>query len=293
MERHQASHPPSAAGVAPPAGLEVGGLSRFVRIRLSLAILILWLLAALLGPLLPLDPNRIELPAILASPGLGAPLGCDDLGRPVLDRLVVGARTSFLVATGVVSASVLIGALLGGFAGFLGGWVDLLLMRIIDVLLAFPGILLAIALAGIMGPGIDNLVIALSVVGWVGYARLARVQVLSLREREHVSAAIALGSGQLRILLRHLLPLALTPLIVEATFGVAQVVVAEAGLSFLGLGVQPPHASWGTMIRAGAGYMLVAPHLVLVPGLAICLVVLAVNLLGDAVRDRLDVRSGH
>jgi len=274
-------------------GVLAGGVSRLLRTHLPWVVLALWVLAALLGPLLPLDPNHIDLPAILAPPGTGAPLGCDDLGRPVLDRLLVGARTSFLVAAGVVSASLLIGSLLGGFAGLLGGWPDLLLVRIIDVFLAFPGILLAIALAGVMGPGIDNLVIALSVVGWVGYARLVRVQVLSLREREHVTAAIALGSGRVRILLRHLLPLTLAPLIVEATFGVAHVVIAEAGLSFLGLGVQPPQASWGAMIRDGVGYMLVAPHLVLVPGIAVSLVVLAVNLLGDTLRDHLDVRGGR
>lgn len=250
-----------------------------------------WLLAAILGPALALAPNRIDLTNILADPIVSPPLGCDDLGRPVLDRLLVGARTSLLVAVGVVSISLAVGATLGGFAGLVGGNVDLLLMRIIDIFLAFPGILLAIALAGVMGPGIDNLVIALSMVGWVGYARLTRVQVLSLREREHVMAAIALGCGRSRILWYHLLPLTLAPLIVEATFGVAHIIIAEAGLSFLGLGVQPPQASWGAMIKDGAGYMLVAPHLVLVPGLTMSLVVFAVNLLGDALRDRLDVRG--
>jgi len=251
----------------------------------------LWFLAAVVGPLLPLHPNHIDLRNILLPPGAGAWLGCDDLGRPVLDRLLVGSTTSFVVAFWVVVVSSVVGALLAGFAGLWGGVVDLLLMRVIDIFLAFPGILLAIALSGFMGPGLDNLVIALSVVGWVGYARLTRVQVLSLREREHVAAAVALGCGKWRILWRHLLPLTLAPLIVEATFGVAHVVIAEAGLSFLGLGVQPPQASWGAMIRDGAGYMLVAPHLVVVPGIAMSLVVFAVNLLGDALRDRLDVRS--
>jgi peptide/nickel transport system permease protein len=290
IKRHDRWHSRGGPGGQNAAGAR-GRRKRRLR-RLPLLVLALWALAALMGPLLPLTPNRIDLPAILAPPGRAAPLGCDDLGRPVLDRLLVGARTSFLVAFGVVSASLLAGALVGGVAGLLGGWVDLLLVGIIDLFLAFPGILLAIALAGVLGPGIDNLVIALSVVGWVGYARLVRVQILSLREREHVTAAIALGTGRLRILLRHLLPLTLAPLIVEATFGVAQVVIAEAGLSFLGLGVQPPQASWGAMIRDGAAYMLVAPHLVIAPGLAVSLVVLAVNLLGDGLRDHLDVRSG-
>jgi peptide/nickel transport system permease protein len=232
----------------------------------------------------------VDLPAILAGPGPGAPLGTDDLGRPVLDRLVAGARISFVVGVGVVTLSALVGVLVGAAGAFAGGWLDLLLVRLVDVFLAFPGILLAIALAGVMGPGIDNLVIALSAVGWVGYARLARAQILSIKGRDHVVAARALGVGPARILTRHLLPLALAPLVVEATFGVAGAVVAEAGLSFLGLGVQPPQASWGSMIRDGVGYMLVAPHLVVAPGVAIALVVLAVNLLGDRLRDRLDVR---
>lgn len=163
-------------------------------------------------------------------------------------------------------------------------------MLVVDIFLAFPGILLAIALAGLLGPGLDNVVIALTTVGWVGYARLARAQVLSLKQREHVQAAEALGSNRWRIMRRHLLPLMAAPLIVEATFGVAAVIVAEAGLSFLGLGVQPPAASWGAMIRDGTRYLLVAPHLVLAPGLALLAVVLAVNLLGDRLRDRLDIR---
>ena len=251
----------------------------------------LWALAALLGPMLPLSPNQVDLAQILAPPAPALPLGADDLGRPVLDRLLVGARTAFVVAVGVVLVSAALGALVGGLAGLAGGWLDLLVVRVIDVFLAVPGILLAIALAGILGPGLGNVIIALAAVGWVGYARLARGQILSLATREHVTAARALGVPPFRLLLRHLLPLAMAPLIVEATFGVAAAVIAEAGLSFLGLGVQPPAASWGSMIRDGVAYMLVAPHLVLFPGLATLLVVLAVNLLGDRLRDRADVRA--
>jgi peptide/nickel transport system permease protein len=256
----------------------------------AVAMLGLWALAALVAPWLPLTPNEVDLPGILAGPGAQSALGNDDLGRPVLDRLLVGARTSFLVGLGVVALSALFGVLAGGAGALAGGWPDLLLVRIIDVFLAFPGILLAIALAGILGPGIDNVIVALATVGWVGYARLARAQILSLKHRDHVTAARALGAGPTRILIRHLLPLSMAPLLVEATFGVAGAVIAEAGLSFLGLGVQPPDASWGSMIRDGVGYMLVAPHLVLAPGLAILLVVLSVNLLGDGLRDRLDTR---
>jgi peptide/nickel transport system permease protein len=256
------------------------------------SVLVGWALLALLGPLLPLHPEQIDLPRILVGAGSDRLLGNDELGRPVLDRLIMGARTSFVVAVGVVLVSGVLGSLLGAASAYLGGLADRVLVRAIDVFLAFPGILLAIALAGIMGPGIENVILALSIVGWVGYARLARAQVLSLKHREHVLAARALGSGHLRILLRHLLPLAAAPLIIEATFGVAGMVIAEAGLSFLGLGVQPPEASWGSMIRDGSRYMLVAPHLVLAPGIAIFLVVLSVNLLGDRLRDLLDVRSG-
>jgi peptide/nickel transport system permease protein len=262
-----------------------------LRIWVPSAVLGLWVLVALTGHWLPLRPNEVDLPAILQTPGPGSILGNDDLGRPVLDRLLVGARTSFLVGIGVVSLSALFGALAGGAGALAGGVTDLLLVRIIDVFLAFPGILLAIALAGILGPGIDNVIIALAASGWVGYARLARAQILSLRHRDHVAAARALGAGSTRLLFRHLLPLALAPLIVEATFGVAAAVIAEAGLSFLGLGVQPPVASWGSMIRDGVAYMLVAPHLVLAPGAAVVLVVLSANLLGDRLRDGLDVRQ--
>jgi peptide/nickel transport system permease protein len=218
-------------------------------------------------------------------------LGFDDLGRPIFDRLIVGAQTSFFVAFSVVAISLLVGSCLGTASAYFGGWIDLAFTRVIDIFLAFPGILLAISLAGIMGPGIDNVVIALSVVGWVGYARLARAQVLSVKERDHVLAAIAMGVSPVRIIMCHLLPLISAPLIVEASFGIAGVVIGEAGLSFLGLGVQPPSASWGSMIRDGTRYMLVAPHMVIAPGLALMTVVLSINLFGDWLRDWLDVRN--
>ncbi len=254
-------------------------------------VLLLWALVALTANWLPLQPDRIVLEAILHGPAWQQWLGADDLGRPVFDRVLIGARTSFLVAGWVVSLSVVVGTLLGSTAAYLGGVWDRALVMIVDIFMAFPGILLAIALAGLMGPGIENLVLALTLVGWVGYARLARAQVLSVKRREHVVAAQALGTGTARIVMRHLVPLISAPLVVEATFGVAAVVIAESGLSFLGLGVQPPEASWGSMIRDGVRYMLVAPHLVLVPGGALFLVVLSVNLLGDRLRDHLDVRS--
>ncbi len=254
-------------------------------------ILALWAVFGIAAPWLSLDPNNIHLERILATPMASGGLGYDDLGRPLLDRLAAGATTSFLVAFWVVSLSSIFGTLIGSFSAYVGGVWDRLLVHVINLFLAFPGILLAIALAGILGPGIENVVIALTIVGWVGYARLARAQVLSLKTRDHVLAAIALGVPRARVVRAHLLPLISAPLIVEATFGIASVIVAEAGLSFLGLGVQPPDASWGSMVRDGTRYLLVAPHMVIVPGLAMVVVVLAVNLLGDRLRDRLDVKS--
>ncbi len=257
---------------------------------LPLGFLLVWSLAALLAPWLPLAPDQIDLRQILAVPGDSAWLGYDDLGRPILDRLIVGARTSFIVAAAVVALSILIGTSVGLFSAWFGGWFDRVIVFITDVFLAFPGILLAIALAAVLGPGISNAVLALATVGWVGFARLARAQALSVKTLDHVSAARALGSGNLTIARRHILPLVLSPLIVQATFELAGVVIAEATLSFLGLGVQPPAASLGAMIRDGTRYMLVAPHMVIAPGLAVFLIVLSVNLLGDQLRDRLDVQ---
>jgi peptide/nickel transport system permease protein len=259
-------------------------------VKLPLLILAVWALLSVAAQYLPLHPDHIQLEHILAAPGGGAVLGYDDLGRSVADRLLVGARTSFLVSVWVVSLSLLFGTLFGTVTAYHGGWWERIAVLVVDIFLAFPGILLAIALAGLLGPGIGNVVIALTVVGWVGYARLSRAQVLSLKHREHVQAAEALGTPKWRIIRKHLLPLMAAPLIIEATFGLAAVVIAEAGLSFLGLGVQPPGASWGAMIRDGTRYMLVAPHMVMAPGMAILAVVLAVNLLGDRLRDRLDTR---
>ena len=262
-----------------------------MRIWISIGILVLWAAMALLGPFLPLNPDSIDLPKILHGPNMDAWLGHDDLGRSILDRLIMGAQTSFIVSLWVVLISIVVGTVIGASSAYFGGWLDLVVVRVIDIFLAVPGILLAIALAGVMGPGIENVVIALSIVGWVGYARLSRAQVMALKHRDHVVAATALGTAPQTIISRHLIPLIAAPLIVEATFGIAGVVIAEASLSFLGLGVQPPEASWGSMIRDGTRYMLVAPHMVIAPGIAMMLVVLSVNLFGDWLRDRLDVRT--
>jgi peptide/nickel transport system permease protein len=261
-----------------------------MRGRVALLILLTWVLMALAGRLLPLAPDAVALDRLLVAPNAGDWLGTDELGRPVLDRVLSGAATSLGVAASVVTLSALLGITLGVLGAARRGWLDMLLVLVMDMLLAFPGLLLAIALAGVLGPGPGNVVIALLAVGWVSYARLARAQVLSLMQADHVAAARALGVGFPRIAVRHLLPLMAAPLLVEATFGAAGVIVAEAGLSFLGLGVQPPDASWGSMIREGVRYMMVAPHLVLAPGALLFLVVVAINISGDALRDRLDAR---
>ncbi|MDX2457053.1 MAG: ABC transporter permease [Gammaproteobacteria bacterium] len=265
-------------------------MRNWLTIKLPVVILVLWALLSVAAQYLSLEPYHIQLEEILSVPGEDTLLGYDDLGRSVADRMIVGARTSFLVSVWVVTLSLLVGTLLGTVTAYQGGWWDRIAVLAVDVFLAFPGILLAIALAGLLGPGIGNVVIALTIVGWVGYARLSRAQVLSLKHREHIQAAEALGTSRWRIIRKHLLPMMAAPLIIEATFGIAAVVIAEAGLSFLGLGVQPPGASWGAMIRDGTRYMLVAPHMVMAPGMAILAVVLSVNLLGDRLRDKLDTR---
>jgi len=256
-------------------------------------IIFAWIFISIIGQFLPVDINQVHLPVILNGPDWSNWFGYDDLGRPVFGRLLAGSLTSCIVSFTVVGISVVIGTTLGTLSAYQGGMTDLVIVRLIDIFLAFPGILLAIALAGILGPGIDNVVIALSVVGWVGFARLARAQTLSLKHREHVVAAQALGTKKRKIIFQHLIPLISAPLLIEATFGIASVIIAEAGLSFLGLGVQAPDASWGSMIRDGARYMLVAPHLVIVPGLALMIVVLSINLLGDRLRDIMDVKTNN
>jgi peptide/nickel transport system permease protein len=212
----------------------------------------------------------------------------DELGRDILARILAGAQISLLVGLAVVGVSSVTGMALGSIAGYFGGTIDDLISRIIDVLMAFPGILLAIALVAVLGPSLTNVVLALSVIGWVGYARLVRGQALRAREFEFVQAARALGAGPSRIVMRHVLPTAIPAVVVQATLGMAGAIIAEAALSFLGLGVQPPTPSWGTMLDAGRSHLFDAPHLTIFPGLAIALLVLGFNFLGDGLRDRID-----
>ena len=258
---------------------------------LAYGILLFWLLAVVLGRLFQLDPNQIDLNAILHTPSAFYWLGNDDLGRSILARLLHGVEVSLLVALSVTAVTMTVGVLIGLLAGFYGGRVDHVLMQVTDVFLAFPGILLAIAFAAVLGPGLLNLMIALSLTGWVSYARLTRGQTLSLRDRQHVLAALSLGASVPRLIGKHILPLLTSVLVVEATYSLSSVMIAEASLSFLGLGIQAPNASWGAMLRDGVRYMLVAPHYVLIVGLSLMSLILAINLGGDSLRDRLDVRQ--
>jgi peptide/nickel transport system permease protein len=258
-------------------------------IRVGLVIVLVAVLAALVGPALsPYNPAAQELARRLEPPTLSHPFGLDELGRDILARLLAGARISLLVGLAVVSVSSVVGMLVGSIAGYFGGRVDDVISRVVDVLMAFPGILLAIALVAVLGPSLTNVVLALSVIGWVGYARLVRAQALRARELDFVQAARALGAGSPRVVLRHVLPTAFPAVVVQATLGMAGAIIAEASLSFLGLGVQPPTPSWGTMLDAGRAHLFDAPHLTIFPGLAIALLVLGFNFLGDGLRDRVD-----
>lgn len=236
------------------------------------------------------DPSEIRLEAKLMGPSRDHLLGMDALGRDVLSRIIYGARVSVLVGFTTVGICFVFGTLLGFLTGYYGGILDETIMRGVDILLAFPGILLAIALTAILGPSLRNVILALCVMGWVGYARIARAQVLALRESEFVLAARSLGVRDTRLMLRHIFPNILAPLIVEGTFGMAGAILAEAGLSFLGLGTQPPAPSWGSMLNEGRQFLFVSPHMTLAPGVAIMTVVLGLNFLGDALRDRFDVK---
>ena len=249
-------------------------------------------IAAVIGPaIVPFDPASQELSLRLAGPSQTHLFGLDELGRDILTRVLAGARISFLVGLTVVSVSATLGTLLGALAGYFGGLTDDVISRVVDVLLAFPGLLLAIALVAVLGPSLGNVLFALTTIGWVGYARLVRGQVLRAREFEYVQAARALGAGSGRVLWRHVIPTAMPAVVVQATLGMAAAIIGEAALSFLGLGVQPPTPSWGTMLNGGRAHILDAPHLTLFPGLAIALLVLGFNFLGDGLRDFTDPKA--
>ena len=274
-----------------PSHRRTSHLARFVSAmtRVGAGIVGIAVLAAVVGPWLSLfDPAAQELALRLEGPTVTHWFGLDELGRDIFARVLWGARISLMVGLVVVSISATVGIALGSIAGYFGGHVDEAISRLIDILLAFPGLLLAIALVAVLGPSLTNVVFALSLIGWVGYARLVRGQVLRARELEFVQAARALGATTVRILTRHIIPTTLPAVTVQATLGMGGAILAEASLSFLGLGVQPPTPSWGTMLNYGRGHLLDAPHLTIFPGLAIAVLVLGFNFLGDGLRDALD-----
>jgi peptide/nickel transport system permease protein len=259
---------------------------------LGAVFLVLVVVISLLAPVLaPRDPIQTDLSRRLVPIGTpGYPLGADELGRDMLSRLLWGGRISLLVGFGAVLVAMILGVLVGLLAGYFGRWVDTLIMRLIDILLAFPAILLAITIVASLGPGLRNAMLAVAVVGIPYYARIVRGGVLSLREQEFVQAARVIGAPHTRVIFRHILPNTLSPLIVAATLDVGWMIMAAAGLSFLGLGAQPPTAEWGVMLSTGRQFIRNAPHLSILPGSAIFLVVLALNFLGDGLRDALDPR---
>jgi peptide/nickel transport system permease protein len=260
--------------------------------RWGFGLTLLLLIVALSAPwLAPYDPIAQNLPARLAAPSAAHWMGTDELGRDILSRIIYGTRVSMLVSVSVVFGAGIIGLAIGSVAGYFGGWFDgLVNIVLINAFLSFPGILLAIAFAAFLGPGLDKVILALVVTGWAGYARLARAQVLQAKEMEYVLAARSLGASHTRILIRHLLPNIVQPLLVQATIAMAGAILAESTLSFLGVGVLAPMPSWGAMLNDARGHLFDAPHLVIFPALAVMTAVLAFNLLGDALRDWMDPR---
>jgi peptide/nickel transport system permease protein len=260
---------------------------------LGLALLVLFAVCAIFAPwLAPYDPAQLDLTGRLMGPSAAHWFGTDELGRDILSRTIYGARISMIVAVSVVGLSLAVGLIAGCLAGFYGGLTDTILnIYVTNAFMSLPGILLAIAFVAFMGPGLFNVVLALAISGWVGYARLVRGQVMAVKEREFVEAARALGASDLRILCRHILPNIVQPLIVQAAIGMAGAVLAEATLSFLGLGVPPPAASWGSMLNDARSHLFDSPHLVFFPAMAVMLCVLSFNFIGDALRDFLDPRT--
>lgn len=251
----------------------------------------LLVVAALFAPILaPHNPNKQCLSQALQKPSLEYPCGTDEFGRCIFSRIIFGARISLEIGLAVTAVSAATGVALGLVAGFYGGVVDEVIMRGVDIFLAFPGLILALVVAGLLGPGVFNVMLALALVGWMGYARIVRGTVLAEKEKEFIETARSLGASDWYIMLRHLLPNVIAPVIVMASVGIGYAILAAAGLSFLGLGVQPPTPVWGSMLSDGKTYLQTAPQLTVFPGLAILFTVLGFNFLGDGLRDWLDPR---
>lgn len=252
------------------------------------------LLAGLLAPWLPLDdPTKIDLPDRLAAPSAEHLMGTDHLGRDTFSRIIHGARITLLAAAVTLALSMTIALTVGILSGYHGGWLDAALMGIVDLLLAFPALILALAVAGALGPGLFNVLLAAGAVWWVGHARIIRGVTLAARQQEYVTAARAAGAGNLRIILRHIAPNIMGPIIINASLDVGWIILGIAGLNFLGLGAQPPTPEWGAMLNDARPHLQTNPRLLLLPGAAIFVAVLGFNLLGDGLRDLLDPRTGR
>ncbi|HBT20558.1 MAG TPA: glutathione ABC transporter permease GsiD [Peptococcaceae bacterium] len=258
---------------------------------LSALIILLLVFTAIAAPVIaPHDPVAVDLANKLKAPSLNYPFGTDHLGRCIFSRVIYGTRESLKVSLIVVSISASIGILLGLVSGYFGGLTDELIMRAVDIMLAFPSIILALAIITALGPGLNNVILALTLVHWTSYARLVRGEVLRIKEKEFVESARAMGNSQLRIMFRYILPNVMAPVMVVSTLDVAHVILSASGLSFLGLGAQPPTPEWGAMVNDGREFIRTAPHLTIFPGLAIMITSLAFNWLGDWLRDALDPR---
>jgi peptide/nickel transport system permease protein len=259
----------------------------------GMVLLAVFVVCALFAPLLaPHDPAQLDLAHRLLPPSPSHWFGTDELGRDVLSRTLYGSRISLLVAVSVVSSSLVVGGILGCVAGFYEGWADTFInLYLTNAFLALPGILLAVAIVAFLGPSLVNLIVALALAGWVNYARLVRGQVMAMKQREFVQAARSLGASDVRLMLHHILPNIIQPVLVQAAIGMAGAVLAEATLSFLGLGVQAPTATWGAMLNDARSHLFESPYLVFFPGAAVALCVLAFNLVGDGLRDLLDPRT--
>ncbi len=259
----------------------------------GLGIIVLLILTAIFAPVLaPHDPNEQILQNALITPCWKYPLGTDEFGRCVLSRIIFGTQTALFIGISVALMSALIGVGIGLISGFYGGRVDEILMRFVDIFLAFPGLILALVVAGLLGPGMLNVIVALTLVGWMGYARVVRGAVLTEKENEFIETVESLGASDGYIMFRHLLPNVISPIIVMASIGIGQAILGAAALSFLGIGVQPPTAMWGSMLSYGKDYLQTAPYLTIFPGLIIMITVLAFNFLGDGLRDSCDPRCG-
>lgn len=264
-------------------------LSKNKAAMVGLVIFVIEVIVAILAPLIaPYDYSMMDMMNCFATPSLAHPFGCDDMGRDIFSRVLIGARYSISSGVLAVGFALVIGMAIGAVAGFFGGWVDNLVMRLLDVIQAIPGMVMMIVISAVLGPGFVNTIIAMAFGSIPGMARMLRAQMLKVRENEYIEAAVSINCSKMRIVMSHLLPNCMSPMIVQATMGVAQTITLCAGLSFIGLGVQPPTPEWGAMLAAARQFIRQAPHLVIFPGVAIAITVLALNLMGDGLRDALD-----